>query len=186
MTDPTVLTGRLLIAMPGMDDPRFAHSVVFLCEHSSEGAMGLIVNKPLTGVRFASVLDQMEIASADARDVPVCFGGPVERQRGFVLHGDDYTSGQSTARVREGFCLTATRDVLEALAQGRGPADCVLTLGYAGWSPGQLESEIADNGWLVADADPALVFGPAASMWSGAMTAMGIDPLLLSASAGRA
>ncbi|RYH01392.1 DUF179 domain-containing protein [Salipiger sp. IMCC34102] len=186
MSDTLSLTGRLLIAMPDMDDPRFARSVVFLCEHSDDGAMGLIVNKPLDGVNFAAVLEQMEITPGAPRDVAVRFGGPVERQRGFVLHGDDYTSAQSTARIAPGFCLTATRDVLEALGEGAGPASCVLTLGYAGWAEGQLEREIAANGWLVGDADPALVFGEARAMWSGALARLGINPLLLSAEAGRA
>lgn len=182
------LSGKLLVAMPGMGDPRFAHSVVYLCAHSDEGAMGLIVNKPAPEVRFSDLLDQLGIAPApQMRDIRVHFGGPVENARGFVLHSADYTSGAATLRVDAETSMTATLDVLEHIAQGQGPASSLLALGYAGWGPGQLEHEIAANGWLMCDAREDLVFGRANEhKWAAALKSLGIDPLTLSASAGRA
>ena len=179
------LAGRLLVAMPDMADPRFARSVVFLCEHSDEGAMGLIVNKPLEDVGLVDVAEQMEIATDGPRDVPILYGGPVERQRGFVLHGPGPATEAAVA-LGEGFALSVTRDILEALCRGGGPDDCLLTLGYSGWSAGQLEAELAENAWLVGAASPALVFGPAEAMWAGALRAIGVDPQMLSMGGGRA
>lgn len=182
------LTGQLLIAMPGMGDPRFAHSVVYICSHTQDGAMGLIVNRPADGITFAEILDRMEMPVAQGAPAPgVFFGGPVETSRGFVLHSDDYTSKLQSLQVANGFAMTATQDILEDMAQSRGPHQALFALGYAGWGPGQLESELAQNGWLTAKADPALVFDlPAAEKWEAALGVLGIDPLLLSASAGRA
>lgn len=182
------LTGKLLIAMPGMGDPRFAHTVVFLTSHSEEGTMGLVINKPATGVSLSDVLDQLsEEASPAKRQLGVHFGGPVETGRGFVLHSDEYRSAMQTLVIPGGFALTATLDVLEDIAEDRGPAHALLTLGYAGWGPGQLDGEIAQNGWLTADATHELVFDlPDAEKWEAALRSLGIDPLVLSASAGRA
>lgn len=182
------LTGKLLIAMPGMGDPRFEHSVVFLSAHSSEGAMGLIVNKPAKGVSLSDVLEQMsENKNVPKSSLGVHFGGPVETGRGFVLHSDEYRSAMQTLEVSGGFALTATQDVLEDIVNDRGPAHAMLMLGYAGWGPSQLEGEIAQNGWLIADASLDLVFECAdREKWSAALGSLGIDPLVLSASAGRA
>lgn len=189
MTDMmTDLSGKFLIAMPGMGDPRFAQSVVFICAHSADGAMGLIVNKPTPEVRFADLLSQLGIdAKPGLRDIRVHFGGPVENSRGFVLHSADYSSGDSTLVVDDGMALTATLDVLEEIAKGRGPKSSLLALGYSGWGPGQLESEIAQNGWLTSEARRDIIFGRANEhKWTAAVKALGIDPVLLSASAGRA
>ncbi|WP_372613289.1 YqgE/AlgH family protein [Aquicoccus sp.] len=182
------LTGTLLIAMPGMGDPRFDKSVVFVCAHSDEGAMGLIVNKPTDDLRLSALVEQLELGEGGcARDLPVYFGGPVEHGRGFVLHSGDYTSPISTLRVNDDFALTATLDILEELAAGRGPMRAIMALGYAGWGPGQLESEILANGWLTAEAGADLVFDTAdVRKWSAALRTLGVDPLSLSAAAGRA
>lgn len=189
MTDDTLsLTGKLLIAMPGMGDPRFEHSVVFLSAHSEDGAMGLIVNKPAQGVRLSDVLEQLSDEKVpDDADLGVHFGGPVETGRGFVLHSDEYRSAMQTLEVPDGFALTATQDVLEDIVAGRGPRNAMLMLGYSGWGPGQLEGEIAANGWLTADASTHLVFEcPDNEKWAAALGSMGIDPLVLSSAAGRA
>ena len=189
MTDePLALTGKLLIAMPGMGDPRFAQSVVFLSAYSEEGAMGLIVNKPARGVSLSDVLDQLSQDMGPAEtSLGVHYGGPVETGRGFVLHTDEYRSAMQTLQVTGGFAVTATLDVLEDIVRGRGPKEAMLMLGYAGWGPGQLEGEIARNGWLTADATAEVVFGLADSeKWSAALRLLGIDPLLLSADAGHA
>lgn len=182
------LAGKLLIAMPGMGDPRFEHSVVYVCAHSPEGAMGLIINKPAADIRFADLLHQLGIAVEDGmRDIRVHFGGPVEYGRGFVLHSSDYHSGTGTLEVDDETSMTATMDVLEDLARGKGPNASLLALGYAGWGPGQLEDEIAKNGWLTSDARADIVFGRANEhKWSAALKLMGIDPLGLSSTSGRA
>lgn len=188
MTDDTLdLTGKLLIAMPGMGDPRFMHSVVFLSSHSEEGAMGLIVNKPASGVSLSDVLDQLSTETTATRHLGVHMGGPVETGRGFVLHSDEYRSPMATLRVEGGFGLTATLDVLEDIAQDAGPNKALLMLGYSGWGPGQLEREIAQNGWLIAEGSCELVFDMAdEDKWAAALKSLNIDPLLLSATAGRA
>ncbi|WP_306112685.1 MULTISPECIES: YqgE/AlgH family protein [unclassified Roseovarius] len=188
MTEDIELTGKLLIAMPGMLDPRFAHSVVFMCAHSNEGAMGIVVNKPTEDLRLRDLLEQLSIdIGADARDMPVHFGGPVEHGRGFVLHEHGYHSAISTMDVNDEFAMTATLDILEDMADGRGPERVVMALGYAGWGPGQLEGEIAQNGWLTCDADSDLVFSTAdIEKWEAALSKLGINPLALSADAGRA
>lgn len=188
MTQNIDLNGKLLIAMPGMLDPRFAHSVVFMCAHSDDGAMGLVINKPTADLRLRDVLAQLAIKTGpDARDIPVHFGGPVEHGRGFVLHEHGYHSAISTLDVNEDFAMTATMDILEDLAEGRGPGKVVMALGYAGWGPGQLENEIAQNGWLTCEADTELVFGTAdINKWQAALKKLGVSPLALSAHAGRA
>ena len=189
MTDSSVnLSGKLLIAMPGMGDPRFEHSVVYMCAHSDEGAMGLIINKPSAEIRFPDLLEQLGITkSKAARDIRVHFGGPVEHGRGFVLHSADYKSDQGTLEVDSKMSMTATLDVLKDLANGQGPSKSLLALGYSGWGPGQLESEILQNGWLTVDATPEIVFGRAHEhKWTAALKSLGIDPITLSAASGRA
>ncbi len=182
------LCGKLLIAMPGMSDPRFARSVVYLCAYSDSGAMGLIVNKPLEDLTFRLMLEQLKIPTSPAgRDIKVHFGGPVEHGRGFVLHSGDYHRSEGTLRVDEHFALTATLDILQDLALGGGPEASFLALGYAGWGPGQLEAEIGQNGWLSCDAAPDLVFSDRnPDKWALALKSLGVDPLTLSARAGRA
>ncbi len=182
------LTGKMIVAMPAMGDPRFDRAVILICAHSDEGAMGLIVNKPLTELSFAELLTQLKIGSSDRRrDIKLHFGGPVERGRGFVLHSADYRGSSATTHVGAAYGMTATLDVLEALARGRGPEQAFLALGYTGWGPGQLEAEIARNDWLTGEASDDLVFGAEnAAKWAGALRAMGIPPVALSPTSGRA
>jgi putative transcriptional regulator len=182
------LAGSILIAMPAMGDPRFERSVILLCAHSDQGAMGLIVNKPAPDLSFSGLLEQLNIARVpNGRDISVHAGGPVERGRGFVLHSCDYSAGPATLDVAGGYGMTATLDILQEIAQGRGPASALLALGYAGWGPGQLESEIARNDWLTAPAPADLVFSrDDGGKWTAVLRHMGIDPLLLSGTAGRA
>ncbi len=186
--DSADLGGKLLIAMPGMADPRFEKSVIFLCAHSPEGSMGLIVNKPALGVSVDDLLDQLEVKKGDGRrDIVVHFGGPVEHGRGFVLHTADYMSEGSTMQVDARFGMTATLDILQDISMGTGPARQILALGYAGWGPGQLESEIQANGWLTCEASQEIVFDARDNeKWTVALQSLGIDPLLLSAEAGHA
>ncbi len=188
MDDHSDLTGKLLIAMPGMGDPRFERAVVLICAHSAEGAMGLIVNKPTPEVRLSELLEQLSIErSAPRSDVHVHYGGPVETGRGFVLHSVDYTSDLSTLQVEGGFAMTATLDILEAFGRGEGPSRALLALGYAGWGPGQLEDEISQNGWLTCAARADLVFAERSdAKWQAALAELGVDALTLSASAGHA
>ncbi len=183
------LGGQLLIAMPQMADPRFAHSVVFLCAHNSDGAMGLVVNKLVDSFSFTDLLKQMEFSfendTLDER-IQVHFGGPVECGRGFVLHSPDYVS-EATMQVEDGFAMTATVDVLRSIVRGAGPHQAMFALGYAGWAPGQLDSEIQNNDWLNVSADAELVFGrDHEGKWRRAVAKVGIDPLLLSGTAGHA
>ena len=182
------LTGKLLVAMPGMTDPRFERSVVFLCEHSEGGAMGLIVNKPTPEIDMSELLSQLGIESTLGADtLKVHFGGPVDHGRGFVLHSPDYEANTSTLKVTEGVGMTATLDILEDIASGKGPKKAILALGYAGWGPGQLESEFQANGWLVGDAEPEIVFlDDSAAKWTAALKAMGVDAVALSPDAGHA
>ena len=183
------LAGQLLVAMPQMTDPRFAHGVVFMCAHSADGAMGLMVNKLVDSLSFSELLKQMafefENDGIDDR-VQVHFGGPVESARGFVLHTPDYMS-DATMRVDSGFAMTATVDVLRSIARGAGPERAIFALGYAGWAPGQLDSEIRDNGWLNVGADADLVFGrDHDDKWRRAVARVGVDPGFLSGAAGHA
>ena len=182
------LNGQLLIAMPGMGDPRFEKSVIFVCAHSEDGALGLIVNKPSPELAFSTLLQQLDInVGAPQRDIRVHLGGPVEHGRGFVLHSGDYSGNDSTLHVDEEFGMTATLDVLEDIARGTGPDSALLALGYSGWGPGQLDDEILQNGWLTCDAQPDLVFGSDDDKkWEAALKTLGVDPLSLSATAGRA
>lgn len=189
-SDPANLTGKVLIAMPGMSDPRFQRSVVLICAHSDDGAMGLVLNRPLPEIDFGDLLEQLEIeADNGARLIEVRFGGPVEPGRGFVLHNVPEHGNDPEGRLRIGqdLAMTTTRDILEDLAHGDGPESAVLVLGYAGWGPGQLEDEMLQNGWLVGDSAEELIFGDDHDVkWQAALRAQGIDPSLLSAAAGRA
>lgn len=182
------LTGRLLIAMPGMADPRFAHTVIYMCAHSGDGAMGLVVNKLSDSIVFKELLEQVGVDDCTIRrDIPVHIGGPVETARGFVLHGGGY-SHTGTMAVSDGIGLTASVDILREVATGGGPDNCLLALGYSGWGAGQLEQEIQQNGWLTADADESLVFGADLDedRWRTAIATLGIDPSMLSSTAGHA
>ncbi len=182
------LEGRFLVAMPGMGDPRFERTVIYLCAHSAEGAMGLIVNKPAPDVRFGDLLEQLDIPTGDGMgDQMVYFGGPVEHGRGFVLHSDEYYVPDSTLRIEGGASMTATVDILKDIAGAKGPREALMTLGYAGWGPGQLEGELQANGWLACDGSEEILFRlPAEKKWEAALKKIGIDPRLLSAEGGRA
>ena len=186
--DTNFLDGKLLIAMPGMGDPRFTRSVIFMCAHSRDGAMGLMINKPATELSFAELLAQLEIDLPDTAPCPpIYLGGPVEHGRGFVLHSTDYAVDGATMKVDDRFAMTATVDILRAIAGGSGPENALLALGYSGWGPGQLEGELQRNGWLTVDAEPELVFAtPATARWDLAMGQLGIDPRLLSSEGGTA
>lgn len=181
------LTGMLLVAMPSMPDPRFAKSVIYLCVHSADGAMGLVVNQLVENVTLPTVIDQLGIETKGlAADDPVHFGGPVETSRGFVLHSSDYVL-DSTLVIDDAFALTATVDVLKAIASGAGPRRRVFALGYAGWGAGQLDQEIQDNGWLLVPADQDLVFsGDNEAKWQRSLAKIGVNPSLLSSAAGHA
>ncbi len=182
------LEGKLLIALPGMADERFAQTVIYMCAHSAKGAMGIVINKPIPGLSFAEVLKQLQIETKPLiGEFPILYGGPVETGRGFVLHSGDYEGNDSTLPVSEDISLTATLDILRALAEGRGPKQALFALGYAGWAPGQVETEFQRNGWLHCKADPSLVFGvgPEAK-WLTALKCLGIGPSGLVADAGRA
>lgn len=181
------LTGQILIAMPAMADPRFVQAVIYLCDHSAKGAMGIVVNRPLDNPSFEDLLRQLNIDPIPpARSIRLCNGGPVDNARGFVLHSADWT-GEGSLRVDDGFALTASLDILKAIAGGGGPKQGVLALGYAGWGPGQLDIEMQQNAWLSAPADPSVVFDAEhETKWRRALATMHIDPLLLSHAAGRA
>jgi putative transcriptional regulator len=183
------LNGRLLIAMPGIGDPRFEHAVVLVCLHNEEHAMGVRVNLPVDGMTISGVLQRLGV-EGDVRDPKqrVLMGGPVERERGYVLHSDDFEVEGSTMPVCEGLSLTATREVLQALVVGaEGPARAVLALGYAGWGPGQLETELRENVWLTGEPDADLVFDQNHdAKWQRALAKLGVDAALLSSQAGRA
>ena len=189
------LDGQILIAMPVMDDPRFERSVIYLCAHSPEGAMGIIVNRPAGSIDFPGLLVQLDIIKKaeqiklpeNAESMKVLRGGPVETGRGFVLHSSDFFIEDATLQIDDGICLTATVDILKAIARGSGPKHAILALGYAGWAAGQLENEIQHNGWLHCDADPDLIFGADADeKYLRALRKIGIDPGMLSTNAGHA
>jgi putative transcriptional regulator len=189
------LDGQLLIAMPVMSDPRFARSVIYLCAHSEDGAMGLVINQHASHISFPDLLQRLGIVpsesdeglSDDALSMSIHVGGPVETGRGFVLHSSDYFANDSTLPIEDGVCLTATIDILKAIAGGTGPHRAILALGYAGWSPGQLESEIQANGWLNCPADLDLIFDPDVdAKYARALAKIGIDPSHLVSDAGHA
>jgi putative transcriptional regulator len=189
------LDGQMLIAMPLMGDERFARTVIYVCAHSTEGAMGIVVNQPASHISFPDLLVQLDVIPAAnliqlpsaAGGVKVLKGGPVEPQRGFVLHSSDFFIEKSTLPIDEGICLTATLDILKAIARGDGPKSAILALGYAGWAPGQLENEIQRNGWLHCAADPELIFGQdTGGKYVKALRKIGIDLGMLSGEAGHA
>jgi len=181
------LTGQLLVAMPQMEDQRFARSVVYICAHTDDGAMGLIINKLAEAINFSDLLEQLNLPVATVSDkTRVHFGGPVETGRGFVLHSDDFTQDASLL-IENGVALTATVDILSAISKGNGPRNYLLALGYAGWAPGQLDSEIQANGWLIAPADTDILFGSKIeNKWNTALNNIGIDVTMLSSHAGHA
>jgi putative transcriptional regulator len=181
------LTGKLLAAMPGMQDPRFDRALILICSHSADGAMGLIVNHPLPDVPFASLLERLGIKGAQGIHLDVHYGGPVEQGRGFILHKGDFGGEVASLDIAGGFQLSATLDVLELLAKGAGPQPALFALGYAGWGPNQLEDEISENSWLTLDGIADIVFAPKAQeKWGAALRRAGINPLALSGAAGRA
>ena len=181
------LTGQVLIAMPSLDDPEFSHSVIYLCAHGEEGAMGLIVNKPLPSPSFKQIVRQLNVSEGDpARVIALCKGGPVETARGFVLHSADYKR-EGTLTISDDIALSATTEVLRAIATGEGPTRSLMALGYAGWGEGQLDEEIKRNAWLSVPADAELLFSEdVTSKWTRALGKLGINPAMLSASAGHA
>jgi putative transcriptional regulator len=189
------LDGQLLIAMPSMGDPRFSRSVIYVCAHSSEGAMGIVINQRAPNISFAELLEQLKIVPSEERislpsalnAMDVHLGGPVETGRGFVLHSADYFKAESTLPINDSVCLTATVDILRDIAKGSGPNKALLALGYAGWAPGQLEDEIQSNGWLNCPADPELVFDPAVDRkYNRALDSLGVDPSHLVSDSGHA
>lgn len=190
--DDSYFAGKLLVAMPGMEDFRFFKAVIYLCAHDEHGAMGLMINQPLPDLEFADLLGQLKITDGmvlpketDAL-VHVMHGGPVEGARGFLLHSNDFTK-PDTVQVDEQIYVTGTLDALRDVALGEGPKDKLFILGYAGWTAGQLDQELQQNAWLVADADPALVFDcDTEKKWERALKTLGIDPLMLSSAGGRA
>lgn len=193
--DPHYLCGQVLLAMPNMQDPRFQRSVIYICAHSQEGAMGIAVNRPSAGIEFNELLSQLDLQPKSSRISlspekdypPVLIGGPVEPGRGFVLHSKDYFAADNTLAIDSGICLTATLDILKAIAGGKGPTESVLALGYAGWAAGQLEDEIQDNGWLNCDADPGLIFGrDLDAKYDAALEKLGVSAGQLASEAGHA
>jgi len=189
------LTGKFLIAMPSMPDPRFAHSVVLLCAHSANGAMGIIVNKPLPDLRLRALLDNLDLPVTDTCagladgfvDSPVHFGGPVETGRGFVLHSPDFFTEEGSIEVSKGIVLSASVEILAEMARGQGPAQAIIALGYAGWAPEQLEAEIRAGGWLISDAGEKTLFGTEDDdKWHAVLRDLRVDPRLLSGETGHA
>lgn len=191
----TFLDGQFLVAMPGMTDERFARAVIYVCAHSSEGAMGIVLNRPATNVNMPDLLVQLEIIPELERirlpqkvgQMQVLMGGPVETSRGFVLHSPDFHIAQSTLPIDDSVCLTATVDILRAIARGDGPENAILALGYAGWGAGQLELEMQANGWLNCPADAELIFKTSVdTRYEMALRRIGIEPAMLSMQAGHA
>ena len=188
-TQEGYLTGQLLLAMPTMRDPRFTRSVIYVCAHNADGAIGLVVNRLVGSIEFSDLIEQLDVNLGEAGLVtnpPVHFGGPVDTDRGFVLHSADYQSDE-TLDIDSAFGLTASVDIVRTIAAGSGPKNHLLALGYAGWGPGQLDSEIQENAWLNIDADNALVFDTDLdSKWDRALAKLGVNSALLSTEAGRA
>jgi putative transcriptional regulator len=184
---PNWLTGQLLVAMPDMADPRFARAVIYMCSHNPTGAMGLVVNRLFGEADFRMLLDQLNVeASIGTPDVQVQFGGPVEMGRGFVLHSGEYLR-EGTTRINEAVCVTATVEIIQDIADGKGPEQIVMALGYTGWGAGQLEEELKSNGWLTVEADENIIFGDDLdSKWDRAMAKIGVSPSMLSNVAGHA
>ena len=183
------LTGQLLIAMPAMRDPRFTRTVIYVCAHNEEGAMGIVVNRLIGSISFQDLMEQLELDPdriPEARMPSIHFGGPVETGRGFVLHTTDYLVPDSM-QLSESLALTATVDILRDISEGAGPDRRLLALGYAGWGPGQLDDELQDNAWLSVDSDPEILFDKVLDdKWDRALAKIGISPSLLSTEAGQA
>ncbi|MCH8465821.1 MAG: YqgE/AlgH family protein [Roseinatronobacter sp.] len=189
------LTGQFLIATPSMPDTRFAHSVVLLCAHSDQGAMGIIINKPLPDLRLPTLLTHLDIARSDGAtglggdipDMPVHFGGPVETSRGFVLHSPDFFSAEGSLAVADGLVLSTSVEILSEMARGQGPGAALVALGYSGWGPEQLEREIQAGGWLLAEASAPMLFATEdGRKWAAALAQIGVDPRMLSGATGHA
>lgn len=181
------LTGKLLAAMPGMGDQRFERALVMICAHSNDGAMGVIVNRNLPDLSFPALLTQLGISTDRAPAIAVHYGGPVERNRGFVLHQGPYQGQDGTMQIQGGYQMTATVDILQDLALGQGPQNVILALGYSGWGPQQLEQEIAQNAWLIIESDPQVIFDKSnGEKWAAALRLSGVDPVNLSGAAGHA
>ena len=181
------LINQFLIAMPGLEDPNFFHSVTFICEHNEEGAMGLVINRPLN-MQLGEILEHIHVqdASSEARQLPIYLGGPVQQERGFVLHSP-LGEWESTMKVTDRIGITSSLDILHAIAAGEGPEQKLISLGYAGWGAGQLEQELADNAWLSGPADPDILFNtPNEEQWKAAAASLGVDLDLLSGEAGHA
>ncbi len=191
LQDEGYLTGKLLLATPSMRDPRFANAVIYICSHDENGAMGLVVNNTLPGMKFKHLMNELKLESDISVDpsilkTPLMNGGPVDTGRGFLMHGADFKVKESMT-VDEKIYLSGTIESLQAVAQGEGPRDRLIMFGYAGWDAGQLNEEIQSNSWLITDADPELIFNtPNNKKWDLAVHAMGVNPALLSSDAGRA
>jgi putative transcriptional regulator len=188
MSEPPFLAGQLLLAMPGMADPRFDRSVIAICVHDENGAVGIGIGHKRAGLRFRDLLKQLDLDAGEAPDCAIHHGGPVEPGRGFVLHSTDW-GGEDTLQVNapggKEWAMTGTVDILRAIAEGRGPAHWSVALGYAGWGPGQLEEEMTRHGWFAAPGDPKLLFEtPTDERWATAFRSAGIDPRLLSSETG--
>jgi putative transcriptional regulator len=181
------LQGKFLIALPGMPDPRFERTVILMCAHTGEGAMGLIVNKPVEGIPIGQLMDKLNIkVTANRLDTPVLFGGPVETEQGLILHSSEF-AGSNSMPVTSGVSLTGTADVLHAIAAGRGPRKALFALGHSGWGAGQIENELRGNGWIYCDYDPAILFDmPEDAKWAAALATLGINISGLSAHTGNA
>ena len=183
------LAGKILLAMPGMGDPRFHHAVIVLCAHDANGAMGLVINHALPGMAFTDLLEQLKIASTievKALGAPVLSGGPVEGSRGFLLHSNDFAQ-KDTVRIDADLSITGTVEALRDVVAGNGPQRFLFILGYAGWGAGQLEAELQENAWMVVDADPEIIFNaPMDDKWQRAFQKLGFEPGRISAAAGRA
>ncbi len=186
-TSEGYLTGKLLVAMPFLENNQFSYSVIFVCGHDSQGAIGLVINKILPDLTFKELLSQLNIDYiTSSNDFIVHYGGPIDLSRGFVLHTSDYTI-DTTIQVNENFSITSTLEILRALARGNGPEKYIVCLGYTGWSAGQLEQELQDNGWLIVESTEELVFDPyLEAKWRSSLAAIGVDPAVLSLESGHA
>ena len=186
MEEPAYLTGQLLLAMPGISDTRFEKAVIALCAHDAGGALGIGIGRLMPSIRLRTLLEQLKIAPGEAPDAPIHLGGPVEPQRGFVLHSRDW-GGEDSVQVASRWVLTSTLDVLRAIAAGEGPSRWIVALGYAGWAPGQLDGEMTRHGWFVTPANDGIVFDtPVDQRWAGAFAAAGVDTRLLASDTGHA
>lgn len=186
MDEPRFLSGQFLLAMPGIGDPRFEKAVIAMCVHDGEGALGIGLGRVIPRLGLHDLLKQLDIGPGEAPNVAIHHGGPVEPQRGFILHTDDWT-GEDSVRVADRWVLSATLDILKAVAAGEGPSRWVVALGYAGWGPGQLDEELARHGWFVTDGSDHLLYDcHVESRWAAAFQSAGIDPRLLAAESGTA